>query len=253
MAVRTKRTTKPAKRSRGHHDWDAPTPDDLSDALYYIASYVIRETDPATKDLAHNLAQIREYIESMEAPHGLGMVARTSAEASASTFADALQREVRNRLVHLAESGAPLDHLGKPEEVAEQWAAMLPLAPSPLEELTGPFYDTTGLRSWLGVTRQALDSRVRHHTLLALTTGDGSRVYPAWQWRTDKSTIPHLAEVLQPLLRGAPDPWTVALWMTAPVDWGNGDELPAWQWLDQDNDPQPILDEARADAARWAS
>lgn len=251
VAVRTKRVAEPATGS-GERIPNVLWPDDLTDALTCIASLVVRETDPATKELADKLAEIREYVERMEAT-GHGIVVPTPAEASASAFANALRREVRNRLVHLAESGAPLEHLGRPEEVAEQWAAMLPLAPSPLKELTGPFYDTTGLRSWLGVTRQALDSRVRHQTLLVLTTGDGSRVYPAWQWRPDKSTIPHLAEVLQPLLRGARDPWTVALWMSTPVDWGSGEKMAAWKWLDHGRNPQPVLDEARADSARWVS
>ncbi len=174
-----------------------------------------------------------------------------AAIAQINELADQLARAVRNRLVHIDPQA--LQQLGPAREIAESWAAQLPLTPSPLEELTGPFYDTPSLRKWLGVTRQALDSRARHGSILALMTGDGTRVYPAWQWRADKSTVPHLAEVLPPLLAGSHDPWTVALWMTAPVDWGDGREVPAWKWLDEDLDPTPVLDEARADGARWAS
>lgn len=168
----------------------------------------------------------------------------------ADDVADALRRAVRNRLMH---AGSAIKQLGDPEQLAQQWASMLPLAPSPMEDLTGPFYDTAGLRSWLGITRQALDSRARNGTLLALTTGEGQRVYPAWQWRNDRTTIPHLAEVLQPLLAAARDTWIVALWMTAPVDHGDGREIAAWKWLDEGNDPEPVVSEARADAARWAA
>lgn len=174
-----------------------------------------------------------------------------AALAQINELADQLARAVRNRLVHIGPQA--LEQFGPAREVAESWAAQLPLTPSPLEELTGPFYDTPSLRKWLDVTRQALDSRARHGSILALTTGDGTRVYPAWQWRTDKSTVPHLGEVLPPLLAGSHDPWTVALWMTAPVDWGDGHEVPAWKWLDDDRDPTPVLEEARADSARWAS
>jgi hypothetical protein len=174
-----------------------------------------------------------------------------AALAQINELADQLARAVRNRLVHIGPQA--LQQFGPAREVAESWAAQLPLAPSPLEALTGPFYDTSSLRKWLGVTRQALDSRARHGSILALTTGDGARVYPAWQWRSDKSTVPHLASVLPPLLAGSHDPWTVALWMTAPVDWGDGHEVPAWKWLDDGRDPTPVLDEARADGARWAS
>ena len=162
-----------------------------------------------------------------------------------------LAKAVRARLEHVDPQALRL--LGPAHEVAESWARQLPLIPSPLERLTGPFYDTPSLRKWLGVTRQALDSRARRGSILALTTGDGTRVYPAWQWRSDKSTVPHLAEVLPLLLAGAHDSWTAALWMTSPVDWGNGDKVPAWQWLDAGRDPAPVLGEARADGARWAS
>jgi hypothetical protein len=171
----------------------------------------------------------------------------------ADDVADALRREIRNRLVHLSETGAAIERLGDPNEVAELWVSMLPIEPSPLAELTGPFYDTSGVRKWLGITRQALDSRAKNGTILALVTNSGQRVYPAWQWRANRQAIPHLAEVLQPLLGGARDPWTVALWMSAPVDHGDGREIAAWQWLDEDGDPQAILAEAHADAARWAS
>lgn len=120
-----------------------------------------------------------------------------------------------------------------------------------LEELTGPFYDTAGLQDWLDLSPHDLDSRVREDSVLALTTGDGARVYPAWQWRADKTTVPHLAKVLTLLLTTARDPWTVALWMVSPVDWGDGRALPAWKWLAEDHDPTPVLEQARADAARW--
>lgn len=181
---------------------------------------------------------------------------RTAVQATASAalldeLSDQLARAVRARLERVDPQALRL--LGPAREVAESWAAQLPLTPSPLEDLTGPFYDTPSLRRWLGVTRQALDSRARHGSILALTTGDGTRVYPAWQWRADKSTVPHLGEVLPLLLAGAPDPWTAALWMTSPVDWGDGHEVPAWQWLDDGQDPAPVLNEARADSARWAS
>lgn len=181
---------------------------------------------------------------------------RTAAAAEAPAalldeLSDQLARAVRARLERVDPQTLRL--LGPARQVAEAWAEQLPLAPSPLEDLTGPFYDTSSLRKWLGVTRQALDSRARHGSILALTTGDGTRVYPSWQWRADKSTVPHLSEVLPLLLAGARDPWTAALWMTSPVDWGDGHEVSAWQWLDDGGDPTSVLSEARADGARWAS
>lgn len=203
----------------------------------------------AMREVAHLndvMASVRAQLEKVNMPK-----LDAAGLAQLNELTDQVARAVRNRLTHI--DPRALQRLGPAHEVAESWAAQLPLTPSPLEDLTGPFYDTPSLRKWLGVTRQALDSRARHRSILALTTGDGTRVYPAWQWRTDKSTVPHLAEVLPPLLDGSHDPWTVALWMSAPVDWGDGREVPAWKWLDDDRDPTPVLDEARVDGARWAS
>jgi hypothetical protein len=150
-----------------------------------------------------------------------------------------------------AAGGTPATRLGDPEQLAQRLIAAAPLEPSPLEELTGPFYDTAGLRRWLDVRRQALDSRVRANTLLGLQTGDGTWVYPAWQFTDDRKTIPHLAEVLRALARGTSERWTWALWLTAPnEDW---DDKPAWKWLAEGKDPVPVLRAAHADAARWAA
>ena len=175
----------------------------------------------------------------------------TASEVLLDELSNQLAKAVRARLEHVDPQALRL--LGPARQVAQEWAEQLPLTPSPLEALTGPFYDTGSLRKWLGVTRQALDSRARHGSILALTTGDGTRVYPAWQWRADKSTVPHLGQVLPLLLAGARDPWTAALWMTSPIDWGDGHEVAAWQWLASGGDPTPVLSEARADGARWAS
>jgi hypothetical protein len=151
----------------------------------------------------------------------------------------------------LREAGVAPESLGDPEQLADRVAAAAPLQPSPLEELTGPFYDTSGLRTWLGITRQALLDRVRANRLLGLRTGDGSWVYPAWQFTDDGGTIPHLAEVLRALAQGTDERWTWALWLTAPnEDWAG---KPAWRWLADGGEPDPVLTEAHADAAHWAA
>jgi hypothetical protein len=147
----------------------------------------------------------------------------------------------------------PGTRLGDPEQLAARVVAAAPLEPSPLEELTGPFYDTAGLRHWLDVTRQALLDRVKAHTLLGMQTGGRTWVYPAWQFLStgNGQTIPHLTEVLRALAAGIDDPWTWALWLQAPDEDLEG--MTSVAWLDAGRDPAPVLRDAHADAARWAA
>jgi hypothetical protein len=163
----------------------------------------------------------------------------------------ALVDELTVRLDGLADAGHDLTRLGDPKLLAEQLVNRMPLTPSPLEDLVGPFYDTPSLSRWLNRSRQALDARVRARTLLGLPVSEGPRVYPAWQFADDGNTIPHLAEVLRALADGTTDPWTWALWLSAADEEYDG--LTAWQWLKRDRDPAPILADARSDAKRWAS
>lgn len=182
------------------------------------------------------------------------MVRRTTTQVDEFTaaFFDSLKARYGEAFARVVQAGHDLTELGDPDELAERVVASTPLAVSPLEQLTGPFYDTSGLAAWLGISRQALDSRAKNRTLLALRTGNGQRIYPAWQFTSAKATLPHLSEVLQALASGTDDPWTWALWLTSP---GSRQflSIPAWRWLAEGRDPQPLLAEAHAEAARWAA
>lgn len=131
----------------------------------------------------------------------------------------------------------------------------LPLA-HPFEEL-GPFYDTTGVSRWLGITRQALHQKVKASQLLALTTGDGQRVYPAWQFTPDGRPLAGLVDLLRILNPAAGDPWTVAVWLTRPVeelgDRSAVDVMRSLRYLgSRGQEWEELLAEAREDAARWS-
>lgn len=137
-------------------------------------------------------------------------------------------------------------------------AAMLDAIPAthPFEEL-GPFYDTAGVSRWLGITRQALHQKVKAGQLLALTTGDGQRLYPAWQFAPDGRPLTGLVDVLRVLNPAAADAWTVAVWLTRPLETSGGRSAvdvmrslkpvgprgPEWDGL---------IAEAREDASRWS-
>ena len=137
-----------------------------------------------------------------------------------------------------------------PRQVAERAAALIP-TPHPFVQL-GPFYPTSAVTKWLGITRQALDQRVRARRMLGCPTADGGqRVYPVWQFTENGHLIPHLAEVLDTLYDGIDDPWTWATWLAAPVP-GRFDGKPAYRWLADGRDAQPVLTEARRTAGRLA-
>jgi len=137
-----------------------------------------------------------------------------------------------------------------PKQVAERAAALIP-TPHPFAQL-GPFYPTRAVTKWLGLSRQALDHRVKARKMLGCPTSDGGqRVYPVWQFTADGHPIAHLAEVLDALHQGIDDPWSWATWLAAPVP-GRFDGKPAYQWLAADRDAELLLTEARRTANRLA-
>ncbi len=84
-------------------------------------------------------------------------------------------------------------------------------------EHLGAFYDTEGVRTLLGrqgapISRQAVHKR---RGLLALTTGSGQVVYPAFQF-DGQHPVPGLASVLEVLPEGLASRWTLASWLVSP-------------------------------------
>ncbi len=176
---------------------------------------------------------------------------RSSASSSASATVAELTAAKVEELLTSRTVAAPELADADPTLLAERMIASIPTR-HVYDALVGPFYDTTGLRNWLGLTRQALASRVRAGSLLACPTQDNQLVYPAWQFRADGSTVPHLAEVIKILRRSASSPWTIATWLRSP-DSQSTDGLDAVSWLNAGGDVQVIIEAARDDAARWAS
>ncbi len=120
-----------------------------------------------------------------------------------------------------------------------------------LANKVGPFYDTTGLTSWLGVSRQALDNKVRTGRLLGCLTSERVRLYPTWQFTDEGELLPGLIDVLRTLRSGTEDGWTMALWLLTELE--ELDNMNAASWLGHRRDPDPVLELARFDAAAWAA
>lgn len=121
-----------------------------------------------------------------------------------------------------------------------------------LAEKVGPFYDVTGLMTWLGVSRQEIQARREAGTILGCPTAEGELIYPVWQFQDDGELLAGLPAVLEVLASGIEDSWTWALWLRTAVP----DELdgkPAAEWLRDEGDVEPVLQLAANDAAVWAA
>ncbi|MEZ5341111.1 MAG: hypothetical protein R2706_06585 [Acidimicrobiales bacterium] len=80
----------------------------------------------------------------------------------------------------------------------------------------GPFYSSEAVAILLGnVSKQAVSDRVRRHRLLALRTGSGRLVYPAFQFER-RRVIAGLADVLAIVAPDDTEAWYVASWLTTP-------------------------------------
>jgi hypothetical protein len=143
-------------------------------------------------------------------------VPRVSPQVYLDSVLDELRAALLPRVARLAETGRAVP---APSDLADLLGAGLPTAgiEFALDEHfadVGPFYDSAGARLQLGLrTKQALDSRRNTQTVLAMQTGDGTWLYPAWQFTGDGRVHQVLLPVLKEL-RGM-DRWQVGVWLVS--------------------------------------
>ena len=161
---------------------------------------------------------------------------RAARDATHEDLLDALARELALR----DPDGSRTAGLVDATTLVEQAVARLLGTSLAWAEQLGPVYDAHGVQSILGVTKQAVSKR----RLLALTTGSGRVVYPAFQF-TSSGVVPGLADLLAVLDESLVSPWTVASWLASPAV-----ELDGARPIDvlADGDRAPVLVAARA----WA-
>lgn len=166
-------------------------------------------------------------------------------------YVDLLVEALRPRLLaHVESRGAMGEVLPDPADLAALLGVGLPDA-GPVEmdphfDGLGPFYDSAGARHQLGrVTKQAIDSRRTHHTVLAMRAGDGTWLYPAWQFTGAGDIHAALRPVLK-ALRGL-DRWAAGTWLVSdhPALGGRSPRAA----LREGSDPDEVAALARADAA----
>ncbi|HZQ26693.1 MAG TPA: hypothetical protein VFA94_03240 [Acidimicrobiales bacterium] len=112
--------------------------------------------------------------------------------------------------------GHTLREADDPGALARQAATTVVDAAALWQEALGGFYDVETVRRMLGrdkrpVSRQAVSKR---HDLLALRTGSGRVVYPAFQFR-GSTPLAGLADVLAALPAELVSRWTVASWLVS--------------------------------------
>ena len=168
---------------------------------------------------------------------------------------------------HLAFASAVVAELGKRDpdgtllvsypdvNQAAALAADWVLDPSLLwAEHLGALYDTTAARSLLGrdgkpVSRSAVHKR---KGLMALATGSGRVVYPAFQFR-GRQLVRGLGQVLTELPESLVSRWTLASWLVTP-ERDLGDRRPIDVLFDQDpGGVEAVVRVARAWAVQLAS
>lgn len=182
------------------------------------------------------------------------MAATTQArpdDRTASPTADeaALLDALRRRILDGRAAGA-LDAGADVELLADRMVAALPSVKHEADALIGPFYDTPTLAAWRGVSRQALSKATAKRDLIGLKIGDGSLVFPSFQFGVSGSPLPHLRQVLALVDPDRIDSWGAALWLCTEADEFGG--TTAAQAL-RDGRTEQVLAAARRAANAWAA
>jgi len=171
-----------------------------------------------------------------------------------AVYLDALMAQLKHNLEHARRAyrgnNRDLSDLGSPEVLANRMAAAIPL-PSPWDEALGPFYGTGQVRRLLGgITRQAVDDRIRRRRLLALRTTDGRYAYPTFQFDRHNRVLAGLPEVLRTFSSDVVDGWTLAGWLCAKQRHLGGQSVVGW--LQAGGDVNEALTLANEAAERFA-
>ena len=118
------------------------------------------------------------------------------------------------------------------------------------DEAIGPFYDTSGLRTWLGLSRQRLAQLVKERKLLGLQSEDAKWLYPSFQFGPAGELLPRLNDVMSIL--SPMTEMTIALWLNGGLDEWEGRTAAEMLHLGGQHLKQ-VMAKAHEDAARRQS
>lgn len=128
------------------------------------------------------------------------------------------------------------------------------LAPVLWGVVTGDVFDTSQASELLGVTRQAINKRVRNRSLLALP-GRGTTYFPVWQFDLEQRTVrPVTKEVLDAFFDAVDgiDPFQVASWSSSP-QYEELEGMTPQEWIHKGGDENALRIAARRAAAALAA
>jgi hypothetical protein len=114
----------------------------------------------------------------------------------------------------------------------------------------GPFYDADGVLVLLRTTGAALQQMVETDAVLAVTTSDGTLLFPTFQFGPHSKLLPGLQQIAGILRPFSDDNWDIALWLATPVP--QFGDRPAADSL-HSGDIDIVLSEAQRDASRWGT
>lgn len=171
-------------------------------------------------------------------------------------LSDAYKREVLDLIGQRLDRRLRSVETLPPAAVAEAMLAAVPVLETAnrLADLVGPCYDSAGAAAVLGgprskpVSKQAIATRRRRQTILALATTDGHWVYPTFQF--EDGVVREDVVRLLAAFREAPR-WSVAAWLQTPAG-DLGDRTPM-AWLSSGRPLADVLRLAGRAVGRWAA
>jgi hypothetical protein len=81
----------------------------------------------------------------------------------------------------------------------------------------GPYYDELGVQTVAGLTDTELAAQIASNRVLAVTTDDGSLLFPVFQFGPRGESLPALPRITALLRPISDDLWDVALWLHTPT------------------------------------
>ena len=141
----------------------------------------------------------------------------------------------------LGSAGRNAADLGSAIAVADRMVAAVPIA-SPFNLEIGPYYTTSNLAKFTGRSKQSVLEAAKQKKILWLTTADGHRVYPSFQFGpkgAQLAALPELIAILDKHLSSS----TIALWLV--TEHPSLNATPA-EWLLSQKPTGPVKDAAAA-------